>query len=229
MNQIQTGEQQTMAKANKTDITFLLDSSGSMHSLLNAVKSGLNEFLEQQTALDETDLFTLVTFHGTPIKATPLKYVEPFSFYMYSAVTGHYSPCFPANSSSPANSLGARYTPQGMTPLYDTICNSIDELGQRLSDTPDGDRPNKILFVIMTDGEENNSRHTLADVQQRIQHQTSVYSWEFMFLGNSKQLLEEAQSWGIAKRNTLAYSSSEKGTKEVFDAMSRATTAYRAS
>ena len=215
-----------MAKANTTDITFLLDSSGSMFNLISSVQSGLNEFLEQQKALDETDLFTLVTFHGTPIKATPLKYVEPFSRYMRSSITGHYHP---ADSKENVNSLGARYTPQGMTPLYDAICTSIDELGTRLSETPDGDRPNKVLFVIMTDGKENASKHTLQDVQKRIKHQTEVYSWEFIFLGNSAQLVEEAQAWGIAKRNTLAYTSNDEGTREVFDLMSQAAKAYRAS
>jgi hypothetical protein len=44
------------------------------------------------------------------------------------------------------------YVPRGTTALLDAIGRTIDELGARLAGMPEGERPGKVIFVIITDG-----------------------------------------------------------------------------
>ena len=50
------------------------------------------------------------------------------------------------------------YDPMGMTALLDAIGITIDSVGKRLSETPEDERPEKVIIAITTDGEENSSR-----------------------------------------------------------------------
>ena len=56
-----------------------------------------------------------------------------------------------------------------------------------------------MLFVVITDGEENASREwTSAQVKALVEQQRSVYKWEFLFLGANLDAAAEAAAIGIA-------------------------------
>ena len=55
-----------------------------------------------------------------------------------------------------------------------------------------------MLYVVITDGEENSSRGwTSAQVKALVEHQRSVYKWEFLFLGANLDSTAEAAAIGI--------------------------------
>ena len=111
------------------------------------------------------------------------------------------------------------FVPRGMTALLDAIGRTIVETGKRLAAIPESDRPGKVIFVIQTDGQENVSRqYDLTKINAMIEHQKSVYSWDFMFIGSAKDLdvAAVALSLGINDKSTISYNKGLKGTTNVF-------------
>lgn len=98
--------------ADYTDITVLLDRSGSMASIKAAMESGFNEFLQQHRAVPASRL-TLVQFDTD----NPQEVV-----YLAKPITD-----------APSLDL----TPRGSTPLLDALCRAIDATGNRLKAMPE--------------------------------------------------------------------------------------------
>jgi uncharacterized protein YegL len=172
-----------------TEIAFILDRSGSMQSMTNAAISGFNEFLKaQQTTLDD---------HGKPMPAT-------FSLILFD---NEYLPVHYRQDIQSAHPLTLdTYVPRGSTALLDAIGRTIDSIGNELAATPEADRPAKVIIAILTDGEENASQlFSMADINQRITHQTEKYQWEFMFLGANQDAIATAALMGIHSRQAATF------------------------
>ena len=93
-----------------------------------------------------------------------------------------------------------RYATGGCTALYDAVCTGIDELGAFFAAMAEDERPESVLFVIVTDGYENASRRfSNADVQRRVRLQAETYSWKFVFLAKGIDSEEAARDIGIDK------------------------------
>jgi len=173
----------------KTEIAFILDRSGSMGSMTHAAISGFNEFLKaQQSTVDDHDqpipaTFTLILFDHEylPIhNRAPIQTAEPLTLETYQ--------------------------PRGNTALLDAIGRTIDYIGSQLAATPAAERPSKVIIAILTDGEENSSRQfTMADINQRITHQTEKYQWEFLFLGANQDAIATAAHMGIQAHNSATF------------------------
>ncbi len=74
--------------------------------------------------------------------------------------------------------------PRGSTALLDAVGNEILATGEDLTKINESDRPERVIFVIVTDGQENaSSNYTLEQVRALIKQQTENYNWDFQFLG----------------------------------------------
>lgn len=195
-----------MPKTGLTEIICVVDRSGSMGSIKGDAIGSFNIFLEQQKKVPGEAVFSLTLFNtvydvrhsGIPIKDVP-------------ALTDQ------------------TYVPGGLTALLDAVGKTIDEVGDRLAKTDEAARPERVVFVILTDGQENSSREYKRDqVMQRIQHQTDVYKWEFVFLAAGKQAFTEAQSLGISLGNIVAYAAGDGDAHRLsVDNLSRNVARYR--
>jgi hypothetical protein len=104
------------------------------------------------------------------------------------------------------------YVPRGSTALLDAVGKTIDTVGARLAATLDGERPERVLFVIITDGGENSSReYTRKQVFDKISHQRDTYKWEFVFLAAGQDAFDEAQAIGILKGQVHVYAAMNAG------------------
>jgi uncharacterized protein YegL len=173
---------------NYTDITILLDKSGSMASIYDKTIDAYNEFLHGQSNDGTVTNISLVQFDAPP-------------------AGDWYEPVYSEKEVSVAPRLSREnYKPRGGTALNDAICVAVDETGKRLSAKREEDRPNKVLFVILTDGQENSSKlYNSQHVAQKRQHQEDLYSWTFLFLGSNIQVTEQATSYGISAGNMLNF------------------------
>jgi hypothetical protein len=163
-----------------TDITLVIDRSGSMASIRADAEGGINEFIRQQSLEPGDAVLTLVQFdtaYEFVHRGVPLRGLPPFTL-----------------------------EPRGSTALLDAVGRAIHETGARLSALPEADRPNLVLFVVTTDGEENSSReYTKAQVKQMIEHQQTQYQWHFTFLGADQDAFAEAGGIGIAAAGTAGF------------------------
>lgn len=161
--------------SNLTEIVCILDKSGSMYSLSRDTVGGYNSFIEEQKKIDGEAFVTTVLFNEH-----------------YQLLHDHVD----IHSMLPMSEDD--YLACGMTALYDAIGITIDNVGKRLAETPEDQRPSKVIVVITTDGYENSSKeYSKARIKQMIEHQQNKYSWEFIFLGAGIDAKSEADSIGI--------------------------------
>jgi len=89
------------------------------------------------------------------------------------------------------------YQPRGMTPLLDAIGKTLD--------TFKTDGFENIVFVIMTDGQENHSReYKLEAIRAKIEERRKL-GWQVSYLGTSVDAFREAGQMGFAPGQTMNY------------------------
>lgn len=196
-------------KQNLTMLVAILDKSGSMKPVQDDTIGGFNTFLEEQKKVPGEATMTLVQFSDishTHYLDVPLLHVAPLTRETYS--------------------------PSGWTSLQDALGKTINEIGQRLANKPEDEKPSKIIVMVMTDGAENKSKdfagaQGLAKVKEMITHQKDKYSWEFVFVGANIDAFSTASSYGIDASFAIAYDNNKIGQQNVFKSLSRGTAASR--
>lgn len=180
-----------------TDITIVLDRSGSMSSVADDTIGGFNRFLDDQKKAPGSANITLHQFdtvHETPIPTTDIQKAPHLTT--------------------------ETFVPRGGTALLDAIGRAINRTGTRLGTESDSERAGKVIFVIITDGEENSSREfDLTRINEMIKHQRDKYSWDFVFLGANQDAIGTAAGMGINTANAITYAHNSVGTQSAFAAV----------
>jgi hypothetical protein len=193
-------------KSKYTHISMILDRSGSMSDVKMETISGFNAFLEDQRKVEGTSTLTLVQFDS----------VEPYD------VIHDFKPL---DAVVPLD--GVVFQPRGMTPLRDSVMRCITETGLRLAALAEDQRPERVIFVIITDGLDNRSRHTPKELADQIQHQTDMYNWKFVYLGANQDAIAQAKCIGIAANASMSYARTSAGVLHCFASVSRGMKSYR--
>lgn len=185
---------------NKTELVIILDRSGSMASIKNDIENGFNLFLTEQRKLPGECLVSLYQFDSVCEIAYSAKNLKEVTNIVIH--------------------------PRGSTALIDTVCRAIKEVGKRLSDTAESDRPGKVIFHILTDGEENASReYSISTMKEMVKEQTEKYSWEFVFLGTNIDAISTGAHYGVSFGKSLSFT--QGGIEDTFKSLSTATAAFR--
>ena len=188
-----------------TELVFILDRSGSMHSLRADTIGGFNTMLEQQKQESGICLVTTVLFDHEQITLhdrIPIADVQPLT--------------------------EQDYQPRGSTALLDSVGRTIRHIARIHRYARPEDVPERTLFVITTDGMENASRHYTADqVRQMVQHEQEKYGWEFLFLGANLDAVETASRIGIRADRAANYNADGAGTEVLYESVSRAVSQVR--
>ena len=120
-------------KKDYTKIVFVVDRSGSMASIAKDIIGGYNKFIADQKALKvgtcDVSFYQFDTTYNAVYENTPIDFVKDLD--------------------------EKTFVPRGGTALLDAVGRTIENVGKQLSNMNENDRPDKILVVILTDGEEN--------------------------------------------------------------------------
>ena len=193
-------------KPDSTEIIFVVDRSGSMINIAADMRGGFDTFIEEQKKLPGECKVTLARFddhYELVFAGKPLAEVPPLEL-----------------------------VPRGSTALNDAVGKTINTVGERLSKTPEDQRPSKVLFVIITDGKENASKEfqDIRKVLELITHQREKYQWEFVFLGASLDAIEVAQNMGISASGAVMFNAKAGASaRGVMRSVSKMATSYRIS
>ena len=175
---------------NLTDITLIVDRSGSMIAEWADTIGGIKQFVKDQQAQPGEANLSIVVFDNTHewvCDTVNIKSVDVDSTDF--VIPG----------------------PRGSTALLNTIGFVINTKGQTFAKMQEVDRPSKVIVAVLTDGEENVSREfTEEQIKDMIKHQTDVYSWQIAFLSSDIHAVEQAQSFGFSAGNTRH----AKGTRD---------------
>lgn len=184
-------------KKGYTHIAMVLDRSGSMAAIASDMIGGVNQFLLAHRNAPGECTGTLVQFDHmieTLAEGKRITEIEP--------LTPH------------------TYVPRGSTALYDAVGRTIAQTGDWLMHKPEAERPEKVIFAIITDGLENvSSEYNRAKVFDMIQHQREVYKWEFVFIGANQDALATGESIAIPRSHSINYAANAKGTGQAYASM----------
>jgi hypothetical protein len=116
------------------------------------------------------------------------------------------------------------YIPGGNTALYDAIGHTM-----RLTDEYVADhKPDQVLFVIMTDGEENASREfSRQQIMTIIEQRQRTADYEFIYLGANQDAYQVGRSMGIPQGRTLDYDASPAMAAATMERLSLNVKAHR--
>ena len=182
----------------KSLVLIIIDESGSMSGRTQEVLDGFNRFIDDQKKI-ETDSARLFL----------IKFSSAFQWIHSGTVLEEVPP------------LSAEtYCPNGSTALFDAVAEGIRVADQQK------DSEERVICVIMTDGQENSSRQTnSAKVKELITDHESGGDWTFVYIG------EDPEKWRRLSGSTRSSLSHYIRTSpmETIGLMNHAVTTFRRS
>lgn len=191
-----------MTATGYTHIALVLDRSGSMRGIHHDMNGGIRSLLEEQAKLPGKLLVDVTTF-DTVVET-------PFSDAQAGEIPGDL------------------IQPRGGTALFDAVGITVTKLGEKLKALSEDERPEHVIVVIVTDGEENSSHEwTKAEILKLVTQQQDEWKWNFIFLGANIDSAAEGGALGFRKGQTLDYAATAHGVAFAAASVSAYATATR--
>lgn len=195
-----------------THITALIDRSGSMEIIKNDAEGAINAYFGEQAKVDGICTVHLWDFdapgHGRWADG-------PSDDWLVKRFDGPV-----------VNIPKYCLAPRGSTALLDAVAMTIRDTGNFLSLLPENDRPDKVIFIIQTDGDENASHeNSWETVSALVKEHTDKYNWQFIFLGMGLDTFRQGHAMGVA--NVVNSKGTGAAHAHTHSTMNAYTTAYR--
>lgn len=192
-------------KKGYTHITMLIDKSGSMDSIKSATEEAVESFIRNQKKVAGYATLSLIQFDD--------KYDVDYWMRPLAHVSNEFN-----------------LHPRDMTAMFDAIATAIIDTGKALAALAEDERPETVIFAVMTDGQENASREfSQKSVRTMIKEQEQKYSWKFLFLGANQDAVLSAEKIGISSDSAITFGANAVGVRSVVEATSKVVTAMRTS
>ncbi|MGG4606918.1 vWA domain-containing protein [Providencia sp. Me31A] len=185
------------------DLVFILDKSGSMSGFESDTIGGYNSVLTENKVKNSETYITTILFND---KTSLLHDREPIA--------------------KVSNLTLDDYPVGGYTALLDAIGDGIEKMRENRKVT----KNNNVLFVIITDGEENSSRkYSYSKIKTMIKSAETEDKWDFIFLGANIDAISEAENIGIKSSNAAGYVQDGTGYYKAYRAVNKAVEAKQKS
>lgn len=198
-------------KKELTHILAIIDKSGSMDQVKDDAIGGFNTFLRAQQKLKFPATMNVVLFSNYN-KITPL----------YNGDILNVNDVKELNDTT--------YVPEGATALHDAMIQSMTNLKLKINDMKPSKRPAKILVLIITDGDENDSREypksKIDEVKKLVEHRKKE-NWQFIFMCSTEDTALTGEALGFSRGNVYQYTNDAQGNEVMFAAVANASTLYR--
>ena len=194
-------------KKDLTEIICIIDRSGSMGLIKEAAMEGFNNFIKKQKELPGEVIVSVVLFNDRMeyvIKRTPLKEIPFLTKEIYIT--------------------------KGGTALNDTLGRVINDVSLDILNMRRKEQPAKVLFCVLTDGEENASEEFSAEkVKSLIEYRKKAFGWEFLFIGANQDVALTAKTYAFSRASTFKFDATDAGIRGAYNEMDTFVTRYRAS
>jgi hypothetical protein len=181
----------------RTHVTFVLDSSGSMSKIEDDTRGGFNSFLSDQRAEEGEATVTLYDFN------TDVERVYEW---------------YPIKEAPELTE--ETYTPSGRTALHDALYRAMTETVDRISALDVAERPDNVVFVVLTDGKENASETPQDRVREQVKIRREEHGWEFLFIGANQDAALTAKDMGMDSDRSLNMAHSGEGAQAAYNSAS---------
>jgi Mg-chelatase subunit ChlD len=191
-----------MTDPNYTAIAVVVDRSGSMQKIKSDAEGALRSFVEDQRTQPGRCTVRLDEFdtqHNLVYGSTDINVVPDYTL-----------------------------VPRGGTALLDAMGRAINGFGHELASLPEERRPGRVVFIVITDGEENSSiEFTRDQVFKLVNEQKDKYNWDFVFLAANQDAIQTGASFGIGQGSSLTFATTNAGVYNTSQALSNYVTTYR--
>jgi len=196
------------ANGDYTHITVILDRTGSMESIRDDTIGGFNSFLESQQSEEGRATMTLVQFDSQ----------DPYEVIHHFRPVGEVAPL-----------SRETYVPRACTPLLDALGRGIGDLDASLAGLGSSERPSKVVFAVVTDGQENaSSEFTRERVEALIREKREEDGWQFVFLSADLAAIGDAVSVGMDRKATMFFRKTAGGSRRAWSSLDCALKELRA-
>lgn len=199
---VELAPQGVKAGFNGTLVAVVIDESGSMSPHVKATLDGFNEYINGQRKAEGSCQVKVNKFEGGNV-------VDLWGFRDLAKVP---------------TITEEHYRPSGGTNLLDAVGQTITEIDTHLQKFEEKDRP-AVLVLIMTDGQENQSRKYSKEAIASMVKDREALDWGFTFMGANIDAFAVGASFGMRAANTMNYST--HATADTFAAAAASTVRYR--
>lgn len=191
--------------AQNSDINayILLDRTGSMSSIWDEALNSVNVYAASLATKEEDevgDVDAWITF----------AVFDSHDGLQYDILRNH------SDAKAWSDITDDEASPRGMTPLFDAI--------GRIVSTAESENPEKAVIVIMTDGEENDSRELTKDGAKAALDRARAKGWEVVFLGAEFANFSDAEGVGNSYQKNMAVSADK--LDETMDRLAKQSRGY---
>lgn len=152
------------------DIMMVVDRSGSMASMGPEVMNGFNAFVETQCTTQEESLAN--------VRLTTIRFDNEVE------VVHDRLPIKDVPKATPET-----FRPRSMTALFDAVGHGVNMMKKYMG--------SKVIFVILTDGQENASNKVTKGMFQEMVQGCQAQGWEFVFLAANQDAIAVGSDFGI--------------------------------
>lgn len=168
-----------------------------MSTIEDDTKGGFNTFLDEQKEEEGTATVTLYDFNTN----VELVYRE-----------------YPIEDAPKLDDHN--YTPSGRTALHDALYRAVTETAERIAEREESDRPDNVIFVVLTDGKENASEISQDRLREQVAIRREEHGWEFLFIGANQDAALTARSLGMDEDRSLNMAHSGEGARSAYESTS---------
>ena len=120
------------------------------------------------------------------------------------------------------------YVPRGSTPLLDAMGMGMNDAEMEIGKLPEDARPEGVVMVIVTDGQENASREFRKEqISKMILNHKDADVWQFLFLSADLKAIMDAHDYGVAHDSTLPFNKTARGNAQMWASTSAQVSDYR--
>jgi uncharacterized protein YegL len=182
-------------------IFAVIDRSGSMGNCVTDTIGGFNAFIDGQRA------------DGTEIRLTTVLFDNEYQ------VLHHDVPLLQVKKLTKKE-----YFVRGNTALFDAMGRTITDAIARVGKQEEADAPERVVFLVMTDGMENASQEFTTSAVKALIEDRKRAGWEFFFLGADLDNLQDAENIGVEKNRSTSFS--KRSMHDSYVSMSKNVTEY---
>lgn len=192
-------------KKRLTKIICVIDNSGSMAMIKKEAIGGFNEFIKSQRKIKGKAEVSVYLFNSTVKQIIDDEDINEVPLL------------------TPSN-----YKCRGMTALNDALGRAIMDTSGSLLCKKKKSRPCRVIFCILTDGEENHSKeYSTKEIKRLIKRYKKLFNWKFVFLAANQDAFVTAKKYAFDRDCTFDFDYSPKGVLNAYSAMNTCTSFLR--
>lgn len=152
-------------KDNRKEFVFVIGKSEGMNQ--KEMLEGFNSLIEAQKKIKDESTYTLVFFNEeckTPALCKSIK-----SMRKYTEKT---------------------YVPKGGSALYDALGYAMTEVGEKLSETEEHERPNLVCVIAIGESDNASTVFEHCVVSDMISVQKNIYKWDFVLYSDTSHIFD---------------------------------------